>query len=287
MDFTTALQCANLSQEIYRAEFSSTNSSEKAAFTSQVLPKASSYLLQDTGTDTQFSILEDLETGQTTIVFRGSENDKDWETNLRVSTREQSWQKKAEKAAEKAAKKEFRKEMKEVAEAVVEEEALVYPKEYGKPSRPVRMHQGFIDAYLSVRDRVHEHVQSSASHQYRITGHSLGGAIATLCAVDLQYNFDGKEGRTDPKISSLEVYTFGSPRVGNGAFSDSYNQRVSNTWRIVNGWDAVVGLPAPWQGYRHVEKTVKLARKFTWKIVTGSFNDHKISSYISALGKQL
>lgn len=257
MDFTTALQCAKLSQDVYRADFS-----KNAPFAGW--PQASVSLFQSTLTDTQLAILEDPADNQAVIVFRGSENDRDWDTNLQIGTREQSWKKEA-----------FREEMKEVAEAVVDEEALVYPKEYGEPSRPVKMHEGFIKAYLSIRDEIHEQVQNSATTQYRVTGHSLGGAIATLCAVDLQYNFGSK--------AVIEAYTFGSPRVGNAAFSESYQQRVPNTWRVVNGWDAVAGLPAPWQGYRHVEETVKLARKFTWKIVTGSFNDHKISSYISAI----
>lgn len=269
MDFKTALTCANFSQDIYRINFSKPES-----FAGEGLLPASAQLLQDEDTDTQFVIL-DTDAAETVIVFRGSENDRDWDINLQIGQKEQEWVKKAKKEAKKA----FRKEMKEVAETVVEEEALVYPEEYGEPSRPVKMHQGFIGAYLSVRDRIHQYVEGSSSRRYRITGHSLGGAIATLCAVDLQYNF-GRE-------ISIEAYTFGSPRVGNGAFTDSYNQRVPDTWRVVHGWDAVVGLPVPWQGYRHVDTAVKLARDFTWKIITGSFNDHKIGSYISALEKQI
>ena len=263
MDYKTALQCAQLSQDIY------TDFSGDVVFMG--LPKASSRLVQSSLTDTQLAILEDTSAGQTVIVFRGSENDKDWDTNFQVTTKEQNWSRRKEEA--------FREEMREVTEAVVENEELVYPDEYGEPSRPVKMHQGFINAYLSVRDEIHEHAQQSETTQYRITGHSLGGAIATLCAIDLQYNFG--------QNISVEAYTFGSPRVGNDAFSDSYNRRVPDTWRIINGWDAVVGLPAPWQGYRHVDTANKLARNFTWRIITGSFDDHKISSYIKALEKQL
>lgn len=269
MDFKSALRCATLSQDIYHIDFAKDASAISA---DQLL--VSSQLLQDVGTDTQLAVLADATMAQTVIVFRGSENNRDWDTNLQIGTREQSW-----KTAQKEVKAAFRAEMKEVAEAVVEEEALVYPEEYGTPSRPVKMHQGFIEAYLSVRDQIHQYIEASDESRYCITGHSLGGAIATLCAVDLQYNFGHK--------LSIEAYTFGSPRVGNDAFTESYNQRVPDTWRIVNGWDAVVGLPAPWQGYRHVDLTIKLARDFTWKIITGSFSDHKISSYISAIEKQV
>lgn len=263
MDYKTALQCAQLSRDIY-ADFSG-----EVVFIA--LPKASSRLVQSSLTDTQLAILEDDSALQTTIVFRGSENEKDWDTNFQVFTKEQDWSR-AKRAA-------FREDMQEVAEVVTENEELVYPEAYGEPSRPVRMHQGFINAYLSVRDEIHRHVEGSGTTQYLITGHSLGGAIAKLCAVDLQYNFG--------KNISIEVYTFGAPRVGNPAFAESYNRRVPETWRVVHGWDAVAGLPVPWQGYRHVEKAIKLARKFTWRVVTGSFHDHRIDEYIEALQEQV
>ena len=48
-----------------------------------------------------------------------------------------------------------------------------------------------------------------------VTGHSLGGAMATLFAMDLVVN----EG-----VSDVSLVTFGSPRVGNAAFSDFVNK---------------------------------------------------------------
>ena len=263
MNFKTALQCAELSNDIY-ADFA-------GEISFMTMPSATARLVQSEKTDTQLAILEDLDDNRTTIVFRGSENNKDWATNFQLFTKEQNWSKEK--------KETFREEMKAVKKTVRADETLVYPQEYGEPSRPVRMHEGFIKAYLSIRDEIHEHAKSSETTQYRVTGHSLGGAIATLCAVDLQYNFGDR--------IAIEVYTFGAPRTGNSAFTKSYNQRVPDTWRIVNGWDAVVGLPAPWQGYRHVDAVMKLARKFTWKIISGSLQDHKISSYILAIQKQI
>ena len=70
-----------------------------------------------------------------------------------------------------------------------------------------------------------------------LCGHSLGGALATLCAFDLR-NVCGD--RTLPP-SRLAVYTFGSPRVGNRAFARFYDAHVCcNHWNIINGHDAVV-----------------------------------------------
>jgi hypothetical protein len=66
-----------------------------------------------------------------------------------------------------------------------------------------------------------------------VTGHSLGGALATLLAYDIQ-----RECATVAPID-LACYTFGSPRTGNHAFAVLYNEKVPNTWHIINDQDAV------------------------------------------------
>jgi len=60
-------------------------------------------------------------------------------------------------------------------------------------------------------------------------GHSLGGALATLAAYDIQAAC-----KCLPK-KGLSVYTFGAPRVGNHAFARDYNQAVFETWNVING----------------------------------------------------
>jgi hypothetical protein len=65
------------------------------------------------------------------------------------------------------------------------------------------------------------------------TGHSLGGALATLAA-----------GRYE---RAPEVYTFGAPRVGDGEYVESLDTPV---YRIVNGRDVVPKLPVRGP-YRH------------------------------------
>ena len=57
------------------------------------------------------------------------------------------------------------------------------------------------------------------------TGHSLGGALATLAAYDLQAEFGFRK---------LQVYAFGSPRTGNHAFARDYERKVPHTWHVVN-----------------------------------------------------
>lgn len=66
-------------------------------------------------------------------------------------------------------------------------------------------------------------------------GHSLGGALATLAAIDLQ------------RVSSfprLQVYTYGAPRTGNHAFAREYEALVPHTWHLINdrsGFSAASG----------------------------------------------
>jgi hypothetical protein len=71
-----------------------------------------------------------------------------------------------------------------------------------------------------------------------VTGHSLGGCLASIMAAWLACELGG--------AGSLKVYTFAAPTAGNGAFADYYNRlftdpvRGSSTaFRVYNTLDAV------------------------------------------------
>lgn len=121
---------------------------------------------------------------------------------------------------------------------------------YGNHGSPIRVHRGFLEAYKSrgVRDRLHR-VMTPDIRQVRITGHSYGAALAVLCAVDLEYNFADRD---------YEVFLFGCPRVGNGAFARSYNKRLFKTLRVENGNDIVTKVPFAFMGFRHVGARVPI-----------------------------
>lgn len=74
-------------------------------------------------------------------------------------------------------------------------------------------------------------------------GHSLGGAIAILCAFWLNHkNFEIKN-----------VYTFGSPRFVNGETAQLINEQIGDRiFRFVNGKDLIPTIPFWLQGFRHV-----------------------------------
>lgn len=69
-----------------------------------------------------------------------------------------------------------------------------------------------------------------------ICGHSLGGALATLLALDVAAN---------TAFKNLVVYTYASPRTGGPQFAATYNQVVPNTNRIAGRLDLVPKLPLP------------------------------------------
>jgi hypothetical protein len=102
------------------------------------------------------------------------------------------------------------------------------------------VHSGFYTAYhnTTLRARVIDAVkviqQVRPELSVIVTGHSMGGAMATFCALDLSANYGFKD---------IEVFTFGQPRVGNHAFSIYYNEFVPLTTRVTHAHDLVPHLP--------------------------------------------
>jgi predicted lipase len=65
--------------------------------------------------------------------------------------------------------------------------------------------------------------------QVYLTGHSLGGALATLAAFDVT-----KALKHCGRPTSVACYAFGSPRTGNHEFAREYTATVPDTWNIIN-----------------------------------------------------
>ena len=84
-----------------------------------------------------------------------------------------------------------------------------------------------------------------------ICGHSLGGALATLLALDVAAH------STDSVFKSLVSYTYASPRTGDSTFANVYNRVVPMTFRIANRLDLVPKLPLP-PLYEHVNTLIDL-----------------------------
>ena len=96
---------------------------------------------------------------------------------------------------------------------------------------PVLVHHGFLKAYESVRTQLRSVLtdlhDTYPTAKYRVTGHSLGAALATICAYDLAVNAAGADGLFQ------EVVTFGSPRVGNPAFVTAFTAAINTSQGIL------------------------------------------------------
>lgn len=132
----------------------------------------------------------------------------------------------------------------------------------GDFKKEVQVHSGFLNAYESVRNRIisliklsidySDDVESMEKWHVYITGHSLGGALATLLALELSSSCMAKDGAI-----SVTMYNFGSPRVGNKWFAEVYNEKVKDSWRVVNHRDIVPSIPRL-MGYCHVAQPIYL-----------------------------
>lgn len=101
------------------------------------------------------------------------------------------------------------------------------------------VHQGFADSFLEMRPQLVERIALARKRHpgapVWVTGHSLGGALATLAADAL----DGVRG----------VHVFGSPRVGDAEFAKS---AWFPGWRFRHHADVVPWVPMEAMGFRHV-----------------------------------
>ncbi|WP_256710691.1 lipase family protein [Paenibacillus sp. FSL H8-0548] len=152
--------------------------------------------------------------------------------------------------------------------------------------RPVKnaglTHKGFTDIYMSARVQILEIISQLPSDKpLFITGHSLGGALATLAALDLANNSE---------FTAPIVYTYGAPRVGDPKFAGSYNASIATHWRLQNEFDIVPHLPTlvyqppkTKQTYYYMHAGSEVPRSFRMGSVSGN---HILSNYFADLANE-
>ncbi len=100
------------------------------------------------------------------------------------------------------------------------------------------VHRGFHSAYQSVHQEIlAQLLVRDAEVKVWVTGHSLGGALASIAAAELQ--------STRPITG---CYTFGQPRIGDDAFRKYVKTNLTH-FRFVNDDDIVTRIPP---GFKHV-----------------------------------
>lgn len=159
-----------------------------------------------------------------------------------------------------------------------------------------RVHRGFKKEVDDLWPRLEEALISNEKTLW-FCGHSLGGAMATICA--------GRCFLSHIKSTPRQIFTFGSPRVGNKRY---VNHVKLEHVRWVNNNDIVTRVPMLWMGYRHtgtqmyinaygkLRKMSKTQRaKDRWRgfwmgVKKGKvdhFADHSMDEYIRAIHNAL
>lgn len=117
-------------------------------------------------------------------------------------------------------------------------------------SEGMKLHKGFYEVYLSVREEVRSWWSGLKKDNLFLTGSSMGGATSTIAAFDL----------IGLVRSNLVHYSFASPRCGNVTFAKRYNELLPSGFRIFNTEDLVVDIPLALGGgnYMHVGRDENL-----------------------------
>jgi hypothetical protein len=178
-------------------------------------------------------------------------------------------------------------------------------KNCGKEGEQIKIQSGFqrslyfTDKTTGIKsvDALYQHLENqkllTGNKKIIITGHSLGGAIATLFAVKLRYKYP------DIVYNHLDrIVLFGCPSVGLQKFKSYYRELNERTIRIVNGSD-IVPLTPPFF-YEHVGSSIwytknNAIRNEHWLYrlsyalrmpIKKFINDHSIEEYIETLMSQ-
>jgi triacylglycerol lipase len=105
------------------------------------------------------------------------------------------------------------------------------------------VHKGFKVSVDGVIDQITETLTawSGRGRTVWITGHSLGGALAVLCAANLRFPIDAAATIPQPVAG---LYTFGQPRVGSDDFRKAVDADIGSVYfRYVNDKDIVTRVP--------------------------------------------
>jgi len=162
-------------------------------------------------TDLQAAVTSSATRGAVAVVFRGSESAKDWLYDIWIRKRQLS-----------------------------------------QPG--VWVHDGFYEqlwgdgAYVKLRKALRKELTRFPFRKIYVTGHSLGGALCTLCGYHLAIDMPDRD---------IIVVSFAAPRVGNSKFKEACKGLKNlHQLRIVNHGDIVTTIP--WFAYQHVGDAIKL-----------------------------
>lgn len=152
------------------------------------------------------------------------------------------------------------------------------------------VHAGFYKVFSRYREEILETVGTYKPSYILLSGHSLGGAVASLVAMDLSERV-----LTDNRVSGVKAivgYVFGTPRIGNATLNTRLQAAPGLTalWRVVNLADNIQDLPfyvmpnfkypSKYQAFYYTHagsKMCYLDNQGSWQA------NHRLANYISFL----
>jgi len=117
----------------------------------------------------------------------------------------------------------------------IENDIVVRQVSFG--SDGVMVNKGAFDIYSSFRSKLLSFIDYLTFSTVIITGHSLGGSLATLAMYDICKKFSTSK--------QIIVYTYASPRVGNIQFTAELKSMRNVCYRVVNTADIFPQVPLP------------------------------------------
>jgi predicted lipase len=161
--------------------------------------------------------------------------------------------------------------------------------------KDVFIHKGFSKQYTcisqDIKDQISNIQQTHKQTNIVCCGHSLGGALATICSVDLKFSAFAS--------SNVQCITFGSPRVGNKQFVELFQSLMKESYRVVDHNDPIAYVPMNYR-YHHVQDAlcfndnqIKMKKDKVWYKrffnalgnirCMNMFHEHSMANYISLI----
>lgn len=126
----------------------------------------------------------------------------------------------------------------------------------------------FQNIYIKIKREIKKFLIKANYKEYKqiiFTGHSLGGAIASIAAFDLVTS-----GFIEKSDISPSVITYGQPRTGNYAFANEFMKSVPIIYRVMNYNDFASGFPAC-----QTDENSNCINEFSQKKLDLNFSDYE------------